>query len=980
MTKRKARPIEDVALPPWRYVVFTDLHVSANTLDRALRVLARVRETAREYNAGVICLGDFWHHRGQLNVRQLDALLDEFRQWHGIETILVPGNHDQVSEDGLIHGVRVFDAFANFTVATEPLIRPDSKTAFLPWREQSGAQAAMLNDLEGDGWTVFAHAEVAGATTNGAHTAAGRVGLSDIRAKARAFYCGHYHRRQKLGDRTWYIGSPFEMNFGERDMPHGIALIEQERVEPHFIDFDDFPKHHRLVYGGAWKDPEDIAPHDIVEIHAPPEVLGTEALAKALAQLPAEDIRTLPISKEDESGAPAIAMGLEEALHEWVQGSEGSEIDRYRMRQLGQTILAAIPEARAIRPLSPVVNIQKITVSDFCGIRGTQEFVFAPGVTLVKGPMGSGKTSLMDGLTWAFFGTTTPRKAGAHGAALKADEVIHDDADRCSVSVELQLQGRKKPIVVERTKKRKSGDKAKVTGIRAPDGIADQQDLIQSVLGIDHSLWRTCVYLGQGAVGNFVTDADKKRKELLSSAFGLDVCPKAQTYARDRVREVGATMERLRMAMNSDSRAIEVLQETDYRAQVAQWSAQHKAVLEATQARGEEAKQVIAQCEKHLEQETQWLESRQAHVAHIDKLTKSLVATDPQAKLSEYQEQLGAARAERRMVERDLGNAQRALSEHIARGPSCPTCGHAFDPRSQEHHLQTLEDAVRSAEINLRTFDARINNIQMQIDSAHMNKSAERSGIEEQMAQSREALEKCGEALNTMAVLRANKSAAEQQLSDARIAYIKQEREVNPFQAKQAECESKIASLRSKQAADRVELDSLEERTADLDFWVQGFGPKGIPVLVLRAALHELETYANTFMSQLLQGRVYTRLMMDGDDLKILFYETDPLTGKVHERRYEQLSGGQRRCVELAFNPFALGEMVFNRCGVRVTTLIVDEITTHLGQEEKPIVCEILRDLDRESIVVIDHDIGVQSEFDQVFELPMRADAREAAQ
>jgi DNA repair exonuclease SbcCD ATPase subunit len=220
-----------------------------------------------------------------------------------------------------------------------------------------------------------------------------------------------------------------------------------------------------------------------------------------------------------------------------------------------------------------------------------------------------------------------------------------------------------------------------------------------------------------------------------------------------------------------------------------------------------------------------------------------------------------------------------------------------------------------------------------------------------------------------LTVIKTNRVNAEKRLHEARAEYTRREREVNPFGAKQAECEAKIATLTSKQAADRVEMDSYDEKRNDFSFWERGFGAKGLPVLVLRAALHELETYANTFMSQLLQGRIFTKLLMKGEELKIHFYAVDPVSGKVHERRYEQLSGGERRCVELSFNPFALGEMVINRCGVRVNTLIVDELTTHLGQDEKPIVCDILRDLDRKSVVVIDHDLSVQGEFDQVWDL-----------
>ena len=121
------------------------------------------------------------------------------------------------------------------------------------------------------------------------------------------------------------------------------------------------------------------------------------------------------------------------------------------------------------------------------------------------------------------------------------------------------------------------------------------------------------------------------------------------------------------------------------------------------------------------------------------------------------------------------------------------------------------------------------------------------------------------------------------------------------------------------------------------------------------------------FMGQLLAGKVYCQLTMEGDNLRVDFYETKD--GVVRERRYEQLSGGQRRCVELAFSPFALSEMVFARCGVRVPLLVIDELTTHMGAEEKPIVCEILRMLDRDTILVIDHDTAVQGEFDVVYEV-----------
>jgi ABC-type lipoprotein export system ATPase subunit len=48
---------------------------------------------------------------------------------------------------------------------------------------------------------------------------------------------------------------------------------------------------------------------------------------------------------------------------------------------------------------------------------------------------------------------------------------------------------------------------------------------------------------------------------------------------------------------------------------------------------------------------------------------------------------------------------------------------------------------------------------------------------------------------------------------------------------------------------------------------------------------------------------------------------------------------------------------------------VIDELTTHLDIEAKPVVCELLRELDKERIVVVDHDTTVQGHFDSVIDL-----------
>jgi DNA repair exonuclease SbcCD ATPase subunit len=968
MAKRKARSLDDHKLPLWKFVVFTDLHVQAATLDRALEVLRRVGALAQEHGARILCLGDFWDLRGSLQIRQVDAVMAVLDDWQrqGLEAIFIPGNHDQVTVNGRVHGVRVFEGYPNITVATEPVQWPERKIAFLPWREDPAEQAALFREVPG-GWTIFAHAEAPGAISNSGKKMAGRFEGYYVEETLRRIYLGHFHKRHQPHEGCWYIGSPFEMDFGERGEPHGVAIIEEGKQAPTFIDWDDFPKHHRLTYGEKWQ-PKYIRPGDVVEVHAAPEEIGSAEFAKALTVLQAEDVRPLPVKNGKGEEAPAFAITLNDAVEQWIAQAKLPAAREAKLLQLGRELLAQASDAAAIVPLATKVSVQSVDIQDFCAVRGNFVLDMPMGEALIRGPMGIGKTSMMDAVTWCFFGSTTPRKAGSHGASLKADEVVHDDASACRVSVVVRLNDDEAyDVTITRTKKRNQGAKIEISGIAA--GISDQQQQIHNILGIDHDLWRTCVYLGQGAVGTFVTDADKRRKDLLATAFGLNACAPAQKLARDRWKQLAVKVEKLRRDITGDERVIEALQETDYREQIEQWALQLTAQLEQIRGQGEAATAIIEQCDQHLAQEDAWLQSKAKHEAHIDRLTKSLVQASPKTTVANLQRELGGLQAERAMVERDLGLAKQALTQHIEGPTMCPTCGKPFDAPSQEQHAEALESKVLAHESMVQSFDVRISNVAMKLDAANSQTSAESDGIQNQILESRESLRKCGEALNTFTRLKANKADAERRRHEARAQYAAAEQSINPYHAKQAEKEDRIKTLTAKLRADEAELEGVQTSQKDYSFWEQGFGAKGLPVLVLRAALHELELYANKFMAALLHGRVYCQLSMEEEDLKILFFEYDDVSKKPRPRRYEQLSGGQRRCVELAFNPFALSEMIFSRCGVRFSMLVVDELTTHLGQAEKPLICDLLRSLERDSIIVIDHDQTVQGMFDTVLDL-----------
>lgn len=987
--------LPDMKPAEWRFVVFTDLHVSGKTIDRALALLDAVRETAKHYQCPVVCLGDFWDQRAALAVRHLDLVQREFEKWgaEGVKLIIVPGNHDQVSLDGAVNAVRIFDGFEHISVATEPYIDPEKRVAFFPWREEEGKQAEMFAALPDQGWTVFAHAEVKGALANSGREATGRVTVEEIEAHTRTCFVGHYHKRQKLGAHTWYVGSPFEMNFGERDEPHGIAIVDSENVEPCFLDLPDFPKHYRLTWPEDGEKLRATRPQDIVEVYFKPDDMAGPALRQALNGVRARDVRPLPLAPDGAaSSVPQFAFTLSEASKLFVdeyakaQAALGTPIDddrRERLVLLGRKYLAQVPDARTIAPISPLVRILSVRATNFCALKGSTSFDLKElGPVLIRGRMGIGKTSICDAITWCLYDETTPRKPGQRTGSLRADDVVHDEADETHVRVEITFDPPDaeeiRSIHVERTKKRGQGSKLKLFGVDSLhdlNGVADTQEAVHRIIGLDLDLWRATVYLGQGAVANFVTDADKKRKEVLSRAFGLGACEPAQKLVRDEMKKIEGSISLYVMRENEAQTALDALARADFATQAQQWDAQKQAALAAYAQLGREAKQMIDQCDPHLAAEEAWVQRRVQYDAHIATLTKSLAAgSASEGAIRKLASEIGAAEAEHSILQRDLSRLRtdlQAMMQARDQGTAlvCRSCGQSLPSSEIENHLADHEEKIASKQREIEAMDMRVLNLRGQMDAHKLGTAAsDNSGILAQVEEARQAHAKCVEAINAIARVKDAKAAAEAKLAQARADWTAKNAEPNPFAEKAAEVEAARESYRGALADAQGALVEARRTIVDLQAWEEGFGPKGIPVLVLRTALYELEMHANSALASMLSGSVYVRLAMDGDDLVLKFFEYKPEKGVHVERSYFQLSGGQRRCIELAFSPFALSEMIFARCGVRVKLLVVDELTTHLDPDTKPLLCNLLRTLDRESVIVIDHDQGVQGEFGTTFD------------
>ncbi|GAP48305.1 AAA family ATPase [Streptomyces azureus] len=185
------------------------------------------------------------------------------------------------------------------------------------------------------------------------------------------------------------------------------------------------------------------------------------------------------------------------------------------------------------------MRLHRLTVTAFGPFGGTQTVDFdelsAAGLFLLHGPTGAGKTSVLDAVCYALYGSVPGARQGSgQGTALRSDHAA--PATRTEVTLELTVAGRRLEITRqppwERPKKRGTGttlDKAQ-TWLREYDTTAGAwKDLSRShqeigeeitqLLGMSREQFCQVVLLPQGDFARFLRADAEARGKLLGRLF-----------------------------------------------------------------------------------------------------------------------------------------------------------------------------------------------------------------------------------------------------------------------------------------------------------------------------------------------------------------------------------------------------------------------------------------------------------------------------
>ncbi len=142
------------------------------------------------------------------------------------------------------------------------------------------------------------------------------------------------------------------------------------------------------------------------------------------------------------------------------------------------------------------------------------------------------------------------------------------------------------------------------------------------------------------------------------------------------------------------------------------------------------------------------------------------------------------------------------------------------------------------------------------------------------------------------------------------------------------------------------ERPRLQAEVAVLEDVAGAMGRDGIPTLILENAIPEIEGAANHWLERFTDGRFTVRLESQRAKKTGGLKETLDVvvTDTTSERALEELSGGERQCVDLALR-LGIAQLLAHRAGTKIGTLILDEAFTALDAGRRQRAVEVIHAL-----------------------------------
>ncbi len=302
---------------------------------------------------------------------------------------------------------------------------------------------------------------------------------------------------------------------------------------------------------------------------------------------------------------------------------------------------------------------------------------------------------------------------------------------------------------------------------------------------------------------------------------------------------------------------------------------------------------------------------------------------------------------------------KRVETLQTATEPRCPTCGQPLAEAARQALVDKLNDEVdarRSLYKENQAQAKRLADEQAALDKALAQMAAElrdKPGLVRRQADLQAALTTAAEAQARLPALQERSARWAATLTADRAQRARLEAEADQHTAVLREAASKQRALdqlrqedtlaKTRKGAAEQKLAALEglarqretkraerQRLADqrglYEELREAFGKRGVPALMIEAAVPEIEGAANALLARMTDGRMHVRFNMQKETQAGEVRETldIQIADGLGTRAYELYSGGEAFRVNFAIR-VALSQLLARRAGTQLQTLIIDE-------------------------------------------------------
>ncbi len=156
-------------------------------------------------------------------------------------------------------------------------------------------------------------------------------------------------------------------------------------------------------------------------------------------------------------------------------------------------------------------------------------FHFGKGTNILLGRMGAGKSSVLDALCFALYGTFP--KMSRRDQTVENLIAMGTDAPYAEVTVEFEISG-KKYSVNRKIGKKMSDAEVREEGKLVQKGAKPASDYVSSVLGVDYELFTRAIYSEQNKIDYLLSLNPRARKQEIDWLLGLGKFDEAREAAQ----------------------------------------------------------------------------------------------------------------------------------------------------------------------------------------------------------------------------------------------------------------------------------------------------------------------------------------------------------------------------------------------------------------------------------------------------------------